>query len=97
MPKYVIEREVPGVGNLPPDQVQAIAQKSCSVLDKLGPQIQWLHSYVTADKIYCVYIAPNEEMVREHAKQGGFPANRISEVKLVIDPTTAEGSHAAET
>jgi len=91
MPKYVIEREIPGAGNLTPDQVQAIAQKSCSVLNKLGPQIQWLHSYVTADKIYCVYIAPNEEMVREHAKQGGFPANRISEVKLVIDPTSAEG------
>jgi hypothetical protein len=91
MPKYVIEREIPGAGNLTPDQVQAISQKSCSVLNKLGPQIQWLHSYVTADKIYCVYIAPNEEMVREHAKQGGFPANRISEVKLVIDPTSAEG------
>jgi len=91
MPKYVIEREIPGAGTLTPDQVQAISQKSCSVLNKLGPQIQWLHSYVTADKIYCVYIAPNEEMVREHAKQGGFPANRISEVKLVIDPTSAEG------
>jgi hypothetical protein len=90
MPKYVIEREIPGAGNLTPDQVQAISQKSCSVLNKLGPKIQWLHSYVTADKIYCVYIAPNEEMVREHAKQGGFPANRISEVKLVIDPTSAE-------
>jgi hypothetical protein len=95
MPKYVIEREIPGAGTLTPDQVQAISQKSCSVLNKLGPQIQWLHSYVTADKIYCVYIAPNEEMVREHAKQGGFPANRISEVKLVIDPTSAEGSRAA--
>jgi hypothetical protein len=90
MPKYVIEREIPGVGNLTPDEVQAVAQKSCSVLNKLGPSIQWLHSYVTADKIYCVYIAPNEEMVREHAKQGGFPANRISEVKLTIDPTSAE-------
>jgi len=95
MPKYVIEREIPGAGNLTPDQVQAIAQKSCSVLSKLGPQIQWLHSYVTADKIYCVYIAPNEDVVREHAKQGGFPANRISEVKLVIDPTSAEGSRTA--
>jgi hypothetical protein len=91
MPKYVIEREIPGVGNLTPDEVQGVAQKSCSVLNKLGPSIQWLHSYVTADKIYCVYIAPNEEMVREHAKQGGFPANRISEVKRVIDPTSAEG------
>ena len=90
MPKYVIEREIPGVGNLTPDDYQAISQKSCSVLNKLGPSIQWLHSYVTADKIYCVYIAPNEEMVREHAKQGGFPANRISEVKLIIDPTSAE-------
>jgi len=87
MPKYVIEREIPGVGNLTPDEAQAVAKKSCSVLNKLGPSIQWLHSYVTADKIYCVYIAPNEEMVREHAKQGGFPANRISEVKLIIDPT----------
>jgi hypothetical protein len=91
MPKYVIEREISGVGNLTPDEVQAVAQKSCSVLNKLGPSIQWLHSYVTADKIYCVYIAPNEEMVREHAKQGGFPANRVSEVKLVTDPTSAEG------
>ncbi len=91
MPKYVIEREIPGVGNLTPNEAQAVAQKSCSVLNKLGPSIQWLHSYVTADKIYCVYIAPNEEMVREHAKQGGFPANRISEVKLMIDPTSAEG------
>ena len=79
------------MGNLTPDDYQAISQKSCSVLNKLGPSIQWLHSYVTADKIYCVYIAPNEEMVREHAKQGGFPANRISEVKQVIDPTSAEG------
>jgi hypothetical protein len=96
MPKYVIEREIPGVGNLTPDEALAISQKSCSVLNKLGPSIQWLHSYVTADKIYCVYIAPNEEMVREHAKQGGFPANRISEVKLMIDPTSAEASGAAK-
>jgi len=96
MPKYVIERDIPGVGKLTPDEVQAISQKSCSVLNKLGPSIQWLHSYVTADKIYCVYIAANEELVREHAKQGGFPANRISEIKLVIDPTSAEGSRAAE-
>ena len=90
MPKYVIEREVPGAGRLSPQDVQAISQKSCSVLSKLGPQIQWLQSYVTGDKIYCVYIAPNEEMIREHARQGGFPANRIAEVKQIIDPTTAE-------
>ena len=90
MPKYVVEREVPGAGKLSAQEVQAISQKSCSVLNKLGPQIQWLHSYVTGDKIYCVYIAPNEEMIREHARQGGFPANRISEVKRMIDPTTAE-------
>jgi hypothetical protein len=89
MPKYVIERELPGVGKITRDQALAISQKSCSVLNSLGPKIQWLHSYVTADKIYCVYIAP-EEMVLEHAKQGGFPANRISEVRLVIDPTSAE-------
>jgi hypothetical protein len=91
MPKYVVEREVAGVGKLSPQELHAIAQKSCGVLSKLGPQIQWLHSYVTGDKIYCIYIAPNEEMVREHARQGGFPANRISEVKTMIDPTTAEG------
>jgi hypothetical protein len=90
MPKYVIERDLPGVGNITPDQVLAISQKSCGVLNSLGPKIQWLHSYVTADKIYCVYIAPNEELVLEHAKQGGFPANRISEVRLVLDPTSAE-------
>ncbi len=90
MPKYVIERDIPGIGDVTPDQVIGISQKSCSVLNNLGPKIQWLHSYVTQDKIYCVYIAPNEEMVREHAKQGGFPANRVSEVKLIIDPTSAE-------
>jgi Nickel responsive protein SCO4226-like len=90
MPKYVIEREIPGAGNIPPDQLQAISQKSCGVLKNLGPQIQWVQSYVTGDKIYCIYIAPNEEMVREHAKQGGFPANKVSEVKTIIDPTTAE-------
>jgi hypothetical protein len=90
MPKYVIERDIPGVGNVTPQEVAAISQKSCSVLQNLGPQIQWVHSYITADKIYCVYIAPNEEMVREHAKKGGFPANRVSEVKRVIDPTSAE-------
>ena len=90
MPKYVIEREIPGAGNMSPQELQAVSQKSCSVLQNLGPQIQWLHSYVTPDKIYCVYIAPNEEMIREHASQGGFPANRISEIKTMIDPTTAE-------
>ena len=90
MPKYVIEREIPGAGKLSPKELQAISQKSCGVLGKLGPQIQWVHSYVTDDKIYCVYIAPNEELVREHARQGGFPANRVAPVKTVIDPTTAE-------
>ncbi len=90
MPKYVIEREIPGAGKLSEQELQAISQKSCSVLLQMGPQIQWVQSYVTGDKIYCVYIAPNEQMVREHAKQGGFPANLVSEVKLVIDPTTAE-------
>jgi len=90
MPKYVIEREIPGAGNMSPQELQSVSQKSCSVLQNLGPQIQWLHSYVTGDKIYCIYIAPNEEMIREHAQQGGFRANRISEIKTVIDPTTAE-------
>jgi Nickel responsive protein SCO4226-like len=90
MPKYVIEREVPGIGNATEDQVRSISQKSCNVLNKLGPTIQWLHSYVTADKIYCVYIAPDENMIREHAEQGGFPANCVSEIKSMIDPTTAE-------
>ena len=91
MPKYVIEREIPGAGKLSAQELQGTAQKSVGVLNELGPQIQWVHSYVTGDKIYCVYIAPNEEMVREHAKRGGFPANLVSEVKSVIDPTTAEG------
>ena len=90
MPKYVIEREIPDAGKLSTQELQAISQKSCGVLSNMGPQIQWVQSYVTDDKVYCVYIAPNEEMVREHASQGGFPANRISEVKSVIDPTTAE-------
>jgi hypothetical protein len=90
MPKYVIEREIPEAGKLSRQQLQSISQKSCGVLKQLGPQIQWIQSYVTDDKIYCIYIAPNEEMVREHAQQGGFPANRISEIKQVIDPTTAE-------
>lgn len=90
MPKYVIEREIPGAGNLSASQLKGISQTSCGVLSKMGPAIQWLHSYVTGDKIYCVYIAPNEEMVRDHAKQGGFPANSVSEVATIIDPTTAE-------
>ena len=90
MPRYVIERDIPGAGNLSKQDLQGISQKSCNVLGKMGPQIQWVHSYVTNDRIYCVYLAPNEDMVREHARQGGFPANRISAVKTVIDPTTAE-------
>ena len=90
MPKYVIERELPGAGSLSADELQAISQKSCGVLSELGPSIQWIHSYVTGDKIYCVYIAPNEQLVREHATRGGFPANRISEVTTIIDPTTSE-------
>ena len=91
MPKYVIEREIPNAGKLSAEELQAISQQSCSVLNQLGPSIQWIHSYVTDDKIYCIYVAPNEELIREHATRGGFPANRISEVKQVIDPTTAEG------
>ena len=91
MPKYVIEREIPGAGELSAEQLLAISQKSCDVLRQLGPQIQWVESYVTGDKVYCIYIAPNEDIVREHANRGGFPANRVSEVKSVIDPTTAEG------
>ena len=90
MPKFVIEREIPGAGKLTAEQLKGISQTSCGVLSNMGPQIQWLQSYVTGDKIYCVYIAPNEEMVREHAKQGGFPANAVCEVMTIIDPTTAE-------
>ena len=90
MPKFVIEREIAEAGKLSPEQLQAISQKSCAVLREMGPRIQWLHSYVTDDKIYCVYIAPDEETVRKHAQQGGFPANRISQIRSVIDPTTAE-------
>ena len=90
MPKYVIERNIPNAGKLSPKELHGIAQKSCGVLNKLGPQIQWVQSYVTNDKIYCIYVAPNEEMVREHAKQGGFPANSVARVMTVIDPTTAE-------
>ena len=90
MPKYVIEREIPGAGKLTPQELEGISQKSCSVLQNLGPQIQWVESYVTDDKVYCVYIAPSEDMIRTHAQQGGFPANKISEIKTIIDPTTAE-------
>jgi hypothetical protein len=90
MPKYVVEREVLNAGKMSPEQLHAVSQKSCSVLRNLGPQIQWLESYVTDNKLYCIYIAPNEEMIRTHAQQGGFPANRICEVRAVIDPTTAE-------
>jgi len=90
MPKYVIERDIPGAGKIPPQELRAISQKSCSVLSGLGPQIQWVESFVTDDKIYCIYIAPNKEMVLEHATQGGFPANSVAEVRTMIDPTTAE-------
>jgi hypothetical protein len=90
MPRYVIERDLPGAGKLTQKELQAVSQKSCGVLGKMGTQIQWVHSYVTDDKIYCIYLAPDESLIREHARQGGFPANRISAVKAVIDPTTAE-------
>ena len=90
MPKFIIEREIPGAGNLTADDLQGVSAKSCSVLKNLGPQIQWVESYVTDDKIYCVYIAPSEELIRQHASEGGFPANRISQIKRRIDPTTAE-------
>lgn len=91
MPKFLIERNIPGAGKLTPEQLTAISQKSCSVLRGLGPEIQWVHSYVTDDKITCIYIAPNAELVREHAKQGGFPADAVLEVRTIIDPTTSEG------
>ena len=90
MPKFVIERELPGAGKLSPAELQGISQKSCGVLNSMGPKIQWIQSYVTDNKLYCVYIAPNEEMVREHARRGGFPANHVASVKTLIDPTTAE-------
>lgn len=96
MPKYVIERSIPGVGSLPAEELQAISQKSCGVLRGMGPQIQWVHSYVTGDRIYCVYIAPDEQSIREHAARGGFPADRISEVTSMMDPTTGE-VHPAKT
>ncbi len=90
MPKYVIEREMPGAGRLTADELKAASQTSCEVLKALGPQIQWVESYVTDDKIYCIYVAPNKQLIEEHAKRGGFPANRIAEIKHTIDPTTAE-------
>lgn len=90
MPKFLIERELSGAGSLSPQQLQGVAEKSCNVLRNLGPQIQWVHSYVTDDKVYCIYIAPNEEMIREHARRGGFPANCVSQVRQIIDPTTSE-------
>ena len=90
MPKFVIEREIPGAGKLSPQELKAISQKSCGVLSKMGPQIQWVESFVTGDKVYCIYVAPDEKTVREHAQQGGFPANRVSQVMSRIDPTTAE-------
>ena len=93
MKKYVIERNIPGAGNLTPEQLQSISQTSCGVLNEMGPdKIQWLHSYVTGDKIYCVYLAKNEDLVREHATKGGFPANSVSEVKTIINPATATKS-----
>ena len=90
MPKYVIEREIPGVGSMSAEELQGISQSSCDVLRAMGPEIQWVESQVTDDMLYCTYIAPNEEMIREHAEQGGFPANKVSEVQTIIDPTTAE-------
>ncbi len=92
MPKFVIEREIPGAGKLSPQELKAISQKSCGVLRNMGPQIQWVQSYVTGDKITCIYIAPNVDIVREHAKRGGFPANKVEEIKVIIDPTTAEAA-----
>ena len=97
MPKYVIEREIPGAGKLTAMELQGVSQTSCDVLRKLGSEIQWVHSYVTGDKVYCVYIAPNEDLIREHARQGGFPANRISEIKTIIDPTTSESKEQSAT
>lgn len=90
MPKFIIERDIPGAGKLTPTELQGIAQKSCCILRDMGPQIQWLHSYVTGDKVYCIYIADSEQAIREHAAQGGFPANRIEEIKTIIDPTTGD-------
>jgi hypothetical protein len=95
MPKYVIERLIPGAGKLSPEELRSVSQRSCAVLGQLGHEIQWVHSYVTDNKVYCVYLAPNEEMVMEHARRGGFPANHVASVKTIIDPTTAEGPPAA--
>ncbi|HJU88465.1 MAG TPA: DUF4242 domain-containing protein [Gemmatimonadaceae bacterium] len=94
MPKYLIEREIPGASKLSPDELRAISQKSCGVLADMGPEIQWVQSYVAGDKITCVYIAPNETVVREHAKRGGFPANNVTQIATIIDPTTAETPQA---
>lgn len=91
MPKYLIERVIPGAGKMTDDEIKAVSLRSCNMLNQLGPRIQWVHSYVTENKLYCVYIAPNEEMVREHARMGGFPANQIAAVKRIIDPTDGEG------
>jgi Protein of unknown function (DUF4242) len=91
MPKFVIEREIPGIGSLSPAELEAISQKSCAVIRNLGPEIQWVQSFVTDDKIYCIYIAPSEDLIRQHAAQGGFPANKVAQVRSVIDPTTADG------
>lgn len=96
MPKYIIEREIPGAGKLSSQELQAISQKSCDVLSQMGPRIQWIHSYVTDDKLYCVYLAPDEATVREHATRGGFPANQISQIRSVIDPSTAESNSGAK-
>ncbi|PKD41176.1 DUF4242 domain-containing protein [Methylomonas sp. Kb3] len=90
MPKYIIERDIPGAGQLTQAELQGISQKSCGVLREMGPRIQWLHSYVTGDKVYCVYIADSEQAIREHAEQGGFPANRIEQITSIIDPTTGD-------
>ena len=95
MPKFLIERNIPGAGKLSSEELQAISQKSCGVLQNMGPQIQWVQSYVTGDKITCIYIAPNAEMVKEHAKQGGFPADSVQEIRNIIDPTTSEGEPVA--
>ncbi|HEV2148466.1 MAG TPA: DUF4242 domain-containing protein [Longimicrobiaceae bacterium] len=92
MPRYLIERELPGAGNLSPEDLRGVAQKSCGVLREMGPEVQWVQSYVTGDKITCIYLAPDEESVREHARRGGFPANRVLEVHAVIDPTTADAA-----
>jgi hypothetical protein len=90
MPKFVIEREMPGAGKLTPEQLQTISQKSCNIVREMGPGIQWVQSFVTDDKVYCIYIAPDEAMIRHHAQMGGFPASRVAQVRMMVDPTTAE-------